>query len=136
MPLSDKQREQFNAICVLIADGISLRKACIATHDGTEGSIKTASGFGHWRRAHDEGGELAVQYTHAREDRADLHADEIVDLADDDNLSPESRKIRIEARKWTAARMNRRADGDKPTPGTGSDNPVHTALRCPCVNPD
>ena len=135
MPLSDKQQDQFNAICVMIAGGISLRKACIATGEQFEGGINTYGGFNHWRRTEDQEGDLALQYTRAREDRADLHADEIIEISDDDNIHPESRKIRIDARKWTAARMNRRAYGDKPTPGGDRDNPLHTVLEWRAVTP-
>ena len=124
MPLSDKQQEQFNAICLMIEGGLSLRKACIATGKQFKGGIKTACGFRHWRnKLDDENGSLATQYAQARVDRADYRSDEIVELADDQSIEPNSRKIMVDARKWEASKLNPRVYGDKLALGGAADLP-------------
>ena len=123
MPLSDKQQQQFNAICIMIEGGLSLRKACIETGKQYEDGIKTYGGFNNWRRTEDEDGALALQYAQARVDRADYRSDEIVELADDQSIEPNSRKIMVDARKWEASKLNPRIYGDKLALGGAADLP-------------
>jgi len=70
---------------------------------------------------------FAEQYTRAREEQADTNADEILDIADE--MPPEYtdkdgktsldqtyiawQKNRIEARKWTAAKLRPKKYGDR-----------------------
>jgi hypothetical protein len=51
-------------------------------------------------------------YARAREERADLIADEIVTIADTDP-DPNRARVRIDARKWWAAKVNPKKYGDK-----------------------
>jgi hypothetical protein len=53
-------------------------------------------------------------YTRAREERGDLYADEIVDIADTES-DPNKARVRIDARKWAAAKLNQKSYGDKVT---------------------
>ncbi len=124
MPLNDKQQAQFNAICERIAKGESLRKACEAVACEFPGGIKTEGGFRHWGRDHDEGGRLATQYADAREDQADYLADEIVELADDESIPADSRRIRVDARKWVASKLKPKRYGDKLALGGAEDLPA------------
>lgn len=48
----------------------------------------------------------------ARESRSDLHADEIVDIADNDP-DPHRARNRIDARKWLASKMNAKQYGER-----------------------
>lgn len=61
-------------------------------------------------RAQDE--EFSTNYARAREDQADFHADEIVDIADTEP-DPNLARVRIDARKWKAARMKPKVYGDR-----------------------
>jgi hypothetical protein len=51
-------------------------------------------------------------YTKAREERGDLYADEIVDIADNEPDYQKAR-VRIDARKWAASKLNQKNYGDK-----------------------
>ena len=124
MPLNSKQQAQFNAICSLLAKGKSLRKATKTTARTYKDGIKTEGGFRHWVRSHDEGGELATQYACAREDQADYLADEIVELADNEAIPADSRRIRVDARKWVAAKLRPMVYGDKLALGGADDLPA------------
>jgi hypothetical protein len=48
---------------------------------------------------------LSLQYASARKSRADLYADEILDIADNEP-DPQKARNRIDARKWLAAKMD------------------------------
>jgi hypothetical protein len=57
---------------------------------------------------------FANTYARAREERADLIDDEIVQIADTDP-DPNRARVRIDARKWWAAKVNPKKYGDKLT---------------------
>ncbi len=73
--------------------------------------------------------EFMAQYAQAREDQADTLADEIIDIADDSShdtiTDPETgeeransewinrSRLRVDARKWVAAKLKPRKYGDK-----------------------
>lgn len=81
--------------------------------------------FYKWLRTHED---LSTQYTHAKEDRADTYADEIIDIADESVYDKKTDKdgnetvdadviqrarLRIDARKWIACKLHPRNYGDK-----------------------
>lgn len=48
---------------------------------------------------------FAKMYARAMQHRADALADEIVDIADDQTLDPNARRVMFDARKWTASKL-------------------------------
>lgn len=93
----------FDVICARISSGESLRR--ILKDDEMPEHIT----FYKWLREH---ANLATQYARAKEDRADTHADEITEIADNE---PDSQKARvmIDARKWVASKLHPRNYGEK-----------------------
>ena len=87
-----------------IADGASLRTVC------AQDDMPSRQSWRRWMREHPE---LRDQYAHARADRASARADEIVEIADDEDIPVESRKVRIDARKWEASKLDRASYGDR-----------------------
>ena len=64
-----------------------------------------------WLNKHAEFREL---YTQAREIQADVHADELVAIADD--ATPENAQVarlRVDSRKWVASKLRPKTWGDK-----------------------
>lgn len=57
--------------------------------------------------------ELALAYVRAQEIRADLLADQIIDIADDDERDPHRARNQIQARQWIASKHNTRRYGDR-----------------------
>lgn len=54
-----------------------------------------------------------AQYAHARAMGDDAMAEDIQDIADDGELKPEDRKVRIDARKWLLGKRQPKKYGDK-----------------------
>ena len=77
------------------------------------------------------------QYAHAREDMADTFGDQILKIADDDSLTPESRRLRIDTRKWLASKLAPKRYGDKLAVGGDEGNPIQivTEVRRTYVKP-
>lgn len=88
-----------------------------------------------------EGGR-AEMYARAREDRADVLADEIVSIADEaetttkvgadgetmdvvfDSVAVARNKLRVDARKWAASKLKPRSYGDKMAVTDGDGKPL------------
>jgi len=92
-----------DAICEEVAGGKSLRECC------RKRDIPIANFF----KALHSLPSLDEQYARAREARGELLADEIVAIADEaDAENAYAVKVRVDARKWCAARMCRKVYGD------------------------
>ena len=66
---------------------------------------------------------LLNNYMRAREASADYLADEIVHISDTE-LDPQVARVRIDARKWVAAKMKPKKYGEKITHSGDADNPL------------
>jgi hypothetical protein len=118
---SDFTPEIANAICERLIEGESLRKICLSD------DMPSASTVCRWLSQREE---FREQYAHARDAQADTLADEILDIADDgtnDWMSDKEAeegftyngdavqrsKLRIESRKWLAAKMAPKRYGER-----------------------
>ena len=114
-------------ICIGLSEGMSLRKILKAD---TAGVLPAQSTIYQWLLRHPS---FQEQYTRAREEQAETLADEIIDIADEqpeivvvtdkatgaviehklDSAFLLWQKNRIEARKWTAAKLRPKKYGDR-----------------------
>lgn len=121
-------------ICNRLSSGESLRSIC------SEDKMPSQTQVYVWLNAKKD---FADKYARAREEQADTHADEIIAIADE---SPETNPIRdkdgniidikidsgyvayqkqrIEARKWTAAKLRPKKYGDRVTHAGDDESPV------------
>ena len=126
--------ELAEAICVRLGQGESLRSIC------RDDDMPAQSQIYVWLNRHPE---FQEQYTRAREEQAETHADEIVSIADE---TPETvpvydkdgeliridlssayiawQKQRIDARKWNASKQRPKKYGDKITHSGDDESPV------------
>lgn len=124
-------------ICEHLAEGRSLRSFCALESSPNKSTVMR------WLREHDE---FRDQYAHAREDQAEILADEIIDVADDGTNDYTTRmrgdeevevvnndhitrsRLRVDARKWFAGKVRPKKYGDKGTIElTGKDGgPIET----------
>lgn len=57
--------------------------------------------------------ELDEKYTRAKQQKAQYLAEQIIDIADDPELKPDDKRIRVDARKWVAGKYYGKLFGDK-----------------------
>lgn len=116
-------------ICRGVADGKKLVDIC-----AEEKPQLSASVVYEWLLKHKDFSEL---YARAREERAEFFADEVVAIADSEE-DPNKARVRIDARKWAAAKLNPRRYADKSLHGGDPDNPIkheHKVNRIELVAP-
>lgn len=121
--------ETVAAICARLTEGESLRSICL------DGEMPVLSTVFLWLAKHPE---FSEQYTRAREEQAETLADEIVSISDEqctmvradkhlgakaddegmvevvfDSTAVARNRLRVDARKWVAAKLLPRKFGDK-----------------------
>lgn len=116
-PIADK-------LCEELVEGRSLRRICL------DDDMPAASTIFKWLKQNED---FAEQYARAREAQADTLADEIVDIADDgsnDYMGEDEKyngdavarsRLRVEARKWVAAKLKPKKYGEKLDLTSGGD---------------
>jgi hypothetical protein len=105
-------------ICERLGQGEALKRICQDDHMPSQAIVYI------WLTKHPEFLEM---YTRAREDQADTLADEITDIAD--RADPENvnvARLRVDARKWVAAKLKPKKYGDK----TETEHTGKVALEC------
>lgn len=102
-------------ICALIAMGFSKRAI------GDLPDMPNRTTIDEWLLRH-EG--FASQYARACEIRAEGFAEEIVEISDRDDLDANDKKVRIDARKWTASKLLPRQYGESVTVKGDKDHPL------------
>lgn len=131
---STYSEEIANKICQRLSMGESLRRICMDEDYPVQSTVYE------WLLRHKE---FAENYTRAREEQADTHADEIVAIADEKPEMLEIRdkdgnlidlkidsgfvayqKQRIEARKWTAMKLKPKKYGDRTIHSGDDESPV------------
>lgn len=107
---SEYTEEESDVICAWIAEGKSLRGYMRATG-------RDLTTVYRWLRTYPD---FHKRYARAHEDRADTLADELVDIADEVSQGSleeiQAAKLRIDTRKWVAAKMRPTKWGDAPVP--------------------
>lgn len=91
-------------ICERLAVGESLRSIC------RDDAMPSLASIFLWLGKYPE---FSEQYTRAREAQAESHADQIVEIADDDKIDPNHKRIMVDARKWVASKLKPKRYGDK-----------------------
>lgn len=101
-----QQRGQIEAVLESVSTGVSVRKSCEAA------GVKVTTLLT-WITKDQS---LREQYARARELQADALADEILDISDEAASSSEAvqrNKLRVDTRKWSAARLRPQVWGEK-----------------------
>jgi hypothetical protein len=117
-------QELADKICALLAEGWSLTKIC--TLDGMP-ALRTVLD---WHVQDREG--FSAQYTRARQIQAELIADQLFDVSDDESkdvsgelqmpngVAVQRARLKVDTRKWYLSKMLPKVYGDK-LQHTGSD---------------
>lgn len=104
LPPKEYNRDIAGKVCEYIMDGYSLRKI-----EATEGMPRRLVIL-KWLR---ENPDFRTQYARAREEQADVLADEILDIADQRLDDPQRSRLMIDSRKWYAGKLRPKKYGDK-----------------------
>jgi len=94
-------------ICEQLSEGKSLRSICSAK------KLPSCSTIFLWLSKYPE---FSEQYARAREAQADYLVDEVIGIADEPVLSSEQvarNRLRVDARKWMAAKLRPKKYGDR-----------------------
>jgi hypothetical protein len=102
-------QEIADEICIRLAGGESLRAICSSDRDDF---MPCQSTVFKWLV---ENQAFAEQYARAREAQAEGYADEIVRIADGESKESDHNRdrLRVEARKWVAAKLLPKKYGDR-----------------------
>lgn len=98
-----------------LADGRSLRSIC------REDGMPSVSTVMRWLGQDTDWQE---QYTRARAAGDDAMAEDIQDIADSEDLDPNDRRVRIDARKWLLGKRQPKKYGEKVTHAGDTENPL------------
>lgn len=97
-------QELADRICAELAEGQSLRTICKA-----EG-MPTKTAVFNWLRVNET---FREQYAIAKQESADAFVEEMLDIADDLTDEAQSRRVRVDTRKWIASKLKPKKYGDK-----------------------
>ncbi|RWC76083.1 MAG: terminase small subunit protein [Mesorhizobium sp.] len=133
---TDFTQDIADAICQQLAEGNSLRSICLAEDMPAKSTVLN------WLLKPDYA-QFLDQYTRARELQADVHVDEMPDIADDSSNDYITKtnadgstyeqvnsehiqrsRLRIETRKWIAERMRPKKYGSKVALTDGDGGPL------------
>lgn len=132
-----------DAICDKLVEGKSLRSILLAD------DMPASSTVFKWLK---QNPDFAEQYAHARDAQADTLADEILDIADDgtndwmddqeeaggvryNGDAVQRSKLRVDARKWVAAKLKPKKYGDRQLIGSDPENPLPDGFKIELVKP-
>lgn len=114
---SKRSPQLASQLCLLLASGFSLRAAC------KQHGFPSTEFVRRWLL---EDEIFCAQYVRAREEQAEYYADEIVHIADSED-DPNKAKVRVDARKWVAAKLLPKKYGDR-TQEISVNNTVNLAV--------
>lgn len=97
-------QELADEICSQLSGGKSLRSVCL------QESMPSARTVFSWLR---DKPDFLQQYEKSKEESSDALADEMIDIADDQEEDAQSRRVRIDTRKWIASKLKPKKYGDK-----------------------
>lgn len=67
---------------------------------------------------------MSARYRRARDASMDAIADEAVSIADDESIPPDSRRIRVDTRKWFLSKLAPKRYGDRLELSGDAANPI------------
>lgn len=106
-------------LCAKLAEGQSLRKACSA-----KDMPSTATVF-RWMQSIDG---FREQYETAKAEATEHLVEEMLDIADDVEENPASRRVRVDTRKWIASKLKPKKYGDRVTHQGDDEAPLYTTI--------
>jgi hypothetical protein len=108
-------------ICRRMSDGESLRAICRDPKMPPEATVRQ------WVR--DDRDDFAARYREARAMLVERWADEIIEIADDETIEPNARRIRVDTRRWLMSKLAPGRYGDRLVHSGDPENPIQVMHR-------
>ena len=121
MPIDAKRQAQFDLACALVAEGEALAVICRDRRAEDKEAFPAPATIMDWTYSDPE---LAARYARAKECRGEVHAEKVLTVAMDTKIEPNSRRIMVDALKWTASKLYPARYGDKLALGGADDLPA------------
>ena len=124
-------RDPADTICRRMSEGESVRSICRDSGMPSEGAVRA------WAREDRDG--FAARYRHARDLLLEYWSDQIVDLADQGDLDPRDRQVRIDVRKWLMSKLAPKRYGDRLLHAGDPENPMrvlHEQVSLDALSPE
>jgi len=103
-------------VCTRMAEGTSLREVC-------RDNGMPESTFRQWIRDDRDG--LAARYQAARVLQVESWSDQILELANRDDLEPNDKRVRVDALKWLMSKLVPKKWGERLLVAGDADSPLH-----------
>lgn len=116
MPASAYTASIAAEICRRMSNGESLRAICRDADMPPEATVRQ------WARDDRDG--FAPRYHEARAMLVERWADEIIEIADDETIEPNARRIRVDTRKWLMSKLAPQRYGDRLVHSGDPENPI------------
>lgn len=126
--MTDYSPELADDICAGLAEGKSLVRVC------KELDVQYRDVFT-WLRDPAKKG-FADNYALAREAQSHLFAEDVITISDDPTLQSDDKRVRIDARKWYAGKMQPKKYGDKTVLSNDPENPLPAGNVTVAVTPE
>jgi hypothetical protein len=110
-----------DGICRRMSDGESLRAICRDTGMPPEATVRQ------WVRDDRDG--FTARYREARTMLVERWADEIIEIADDETIEPNARRIKVDTRKWLMSKLAPGRYGDRLLHSGDPENPIRVMHR-------
>lgn len=101
--MTNYTQELGDEICFELSQGKSLVRVC----------RELGAEYRHVFKWIAENPEFKDNYARARESQADYLADDVLDVADNPDIAPDDKRVRIDARKWVAGKMRPKKYGER-----------------------
>jgi len=124
---SKYSKELTARLCAQLAQGKSLRTVC------KPASMPSVATVFNWLGSKPE---FVEQYEKAKAESADAMVDEMLDIADDLDEHAQSRRVRIDTRKWIASKLKPKRYGDRITHSGDDEHPLITRIETVIRKPD
>ena len=114
-------------LCAELAQGKSLRTVC------KPAAMPSISTVFNWLGSKPE---FVEQYEKAKAEASDALVDEMLDIADNLKEHAQSRRVRIDTRKWIASKLKPKKYGDRITHSGDDEHPLITRIETVVRKPD
>ena len=114
-------------LCAEVASGKSLRTVCKSAKMPSMATVFNWIG---------SKPEFLEQYEICLANRSDTLVEDMLDIADDPELHPQDKRVRVDTRKWIASKMKPKKYGDRITHSGDDEHPLITRIETVIRKPD